>query len=406
MMNETSGDQARTASPLGVGRRLWRRTCGITLFGLACLILGSSVVFVDETECVIVSRLGKIVAVYDRPEERGGRVKLPWPIDTVRRFDRRVQLFDPPGREIFTRDKKNVTVDTYVCWKIAEPDPTAEVPTAERPVVRFFQSLTDVDVAESRLDNRLRSILSTTIGQVELSGLVHTDHSESGPQSAEAGLLSRVSEEIKQHVVQRPDEESSLAERWGIEIVDVRFKRINLPLGNQQAVFERMKSERRKIADRYRSAGMAENNVIKSQADRQYNEILARARADAERIRGGAEAEAISVLNRAHAQDPELYRVMRTLDAYRKILNEKTTLVLSASSNLLKMMTEGIPESKIAPPSQTSPAGTTASPEGDEVSSRPSPEPQATESSANGRPETLAGPPVERGADVAGGATP
>lgn len=394
--------------PSGAGRRLWRRTCGVALFVLACLILSSSIVFVDETECVIVSRLGKIVAVYDRPEDRGGHIKRPWPIDTVRRFDRRVQLFDPPGREIFTRDKKNVTVDAYVCWKIAEPDPQAETPTAKRPVVRFFQSLTDVDVAESRLDNRLRSILSTTIGQVELSGLLQTDHSESGPQNAEAGLLSRVSDEIKRHVLQRPDEESSLAERWGIEIVDVRFKRINLPLGNQQAVFERMKSERRKIADRYRSAGMAENNVIKSQADRQYNEILARARADAERIRGDAEAEAISVLNRAHAQDPELYRVMRTLDAYRKILNEKTTLVLSASSNLLKMMTEGIPESEIVPPSQTSPAGTTSSPEGDEVSHGPSPEqrPKTTASSVNGRSETLTVPPVERGTDVAGGVTP
>ena len=105
-----------------------------------------------------------------------------------------------------------------------------------------------------------------------------------------------------------------------------------------------MKSERRKIADRYRSAGLAENTVIKSYADRQYNEILARANADAERIRGKAEAEAITILNAAHAQDPEFYRVIRTLDSYRTILNERTTLVLSASSNLLKMLTEGIPE--------------------------------------------------------------
>ena len=107
-----------------------------------------------------------------------------------------------------------------------------------------------------------------------------------------------------------------------------------------------MKSERKKIADRYRSAGMADNQMIRSQADRQYNEILARTKADAERIRGTAEAEAVRILNAAHAQDPEFYTVITTLDAYRKILNEKTTLVLSASSSLLKMLTEGVPPLK------------------------------------------------------------
>jgi membrane protease subunit HflC len=105
-----------------------------------------------------------------------------------------------------------------------------------------------------------------------------------------------------------------------------------------------MKSERKKIADRYRSAGMAENKLIKSQADRQYAEILARAKADAERIRGQAQAESITVLNKAHAQDPEFHRVLQQLDTYKLILNDRTTLVLSASSNLLKLLTEGIPD--------------------------------------------------------------
>ena len=104
-----------------------------------------------------------------------------------------------------------------------------------------------------------------------------------------------------------------------------------------------MKSERQKIADRYRSAGLAESTVIRSHADRQSAELIAKADADAERIRGEAEAEATAILNNAHAADPEFYRTMRTLDAYRTILNDKTTLVLSASSSLLKMLTEGVP---------------------------------------------------------------
>ena len=104
-----------------------------------------------------------------------------------------------------------------------------------------------------------------------------------------------------------------------------------------------MKSERQKIADRYRSAGLAQNTVIRSQADRQYAEIMSKADAESERIRGEAEAEALKILNAAHARDPEFYRQMQTLDAYREILNEKTTLVLSASNSLLRQLVEELP---------------------------------------------------------------
>ena len=340
--------------PSRVGARLLRLCVTLALTALVLCLLISSVVFVDETEYVIVERLGHISAVYDLAESRGLHFKLPWPISTVRRFDRRVQLFDPPGREIFTRDKKNITIDTYVCWRIAQADGAGGTSQLDRPVVRFFRTLGGNDVAEARLDSRVRSILSTQIGQVELSSLLNVEDSEGGPPDAQAGLLENISTGVREHVKQRPAEDASLGDRLGIEIVDVRIKRVNFPLGNQQAVFERMKSERKKIADRYRSAGMAQNTVIKSQADRQYNEILAKADADAERIRGEAEAESISILNRAHAQDPEFYRVMRTLDSYRTILNERTTLVLSASSNLLKMLTEGITQ---PPPADSTPEG-------------------------------------------------
>jgi membrane protease subunit HflC len=260
-----------------------------------------------------------------------------------------VQLFDPPGREIFTRDKKNVTVDAYVCWKIAEPPEGGSASPAERPVVKFFRSLGTVDVAEARLDSRVRSTLNTEVGRVELSELLHADDSESGPRSNGGAWLERVSRRVREQLEHQTDEAEPLAARLGIEVVDVRIKRINFPAGNQQAVFERMRSERKKIADRYRSAGLAENTVIKSRADLQYNELLSKARRDAEQIRGEAEADAIAVLNRAHAQDPEFYRVMRTLDTYEKILNERTTLVLSASSSLLKLLTEGVPNAPSAP---------------------------------------------------------
>lgn len=343
-----------SASPNRPGRFAIRAAIGVVLIALAA----TSVVFVDETEAVIVERFGSIVQVYDRDADRGAHFKLPWPIDAVRRFDRRVQLFDPQGREMFTSDKKNVTVDVYLCWKIAEP-PAEATPFAERPVVRFYRGLNSPDLAEARLDSRVRSILTTAIGQVELSHLLGIKNSEQGPGEENVGPLERLSENVRNETLRRKSESESLRDRLGIDIVDLRITRLNLPAGNQQAVFERMKSERRKIADRYRAAGLAENQMIKSQADRQYNEILAKTRADAERIRGTAEAEAVRILNAAHAQDPEFYTVLATLDAYRKILNDKTTLVLSSSSSLLKMLTEGVPELKDRvplPPQSTSPA--------------------------------------------------
>lgn len=335
---------SKTNRPPGrTGARIAKRVSFALLPFALVAIAASSFVFVDEAEFVIVERLGGIVAVYDRPEDRGPHVKFPWPIDVVRSFDRRVQLFDPPGREMFTRDKKNITVDTYVCWRIAEPATDAEMEKGSHPVVRFFTSLGNVGVAESTLDSRLRSIISTRIGQVELSELLHVNNSEEGPDAAAKGRLEEIAAELKQSLTHQPGEQQTLPERLGVEIVDVRIRRLNLPSTNQQAVFERMRSERRKIAERYRSAGLAQNTVIKSRADRQYAEILAKAGRQAEETRGQAEAEAIGILNRAHAQDPELHRVLQTLDTYRNILNEKTTLVLSASSNLLKLLTDGVP---------------------------------------------------------------
>jgi membrane protease subunit HflC len=379
--------------------RFTRRFAIRALFATILGLVATCVIFVDEREAVIVERFGSIVRVYDLPDDRGAHFKLPWPIDVARRFDRRVQLFTPAVREMFTSDKKNVTVDVYVCWRIAQPsDHSASgdlssgagpIDRLDRPVVRFYRGLGSSDVAEARLESRVRSILTTALGQVELSQLLSARNSEQGPAKNEAGALDRLSETLREETIRRGSESQSLRDRLGIEIVDLRITRLNLPQGNQQAVFDRMRSERKKIADRYRSAGLAENQMIKSQADRQYNELLAKTRADAERIRGAAEAEAVRVLNAAHSQDPEFYAMLAALDAYRKILNERTTLVLSASSSMLKLLTDGIPELKSRP--ESPPRSTALPPRGsiDQGSSGPKIKPAKPSSS------TMSGMPGE-----------
>ncbi|QDT47167.1 Modulator of FtsH protease HflC [Symmachiella dynata] len=353
----------KPGSETTTGRRLARRVLRtLVLWGAVFAVialLASCVVFVDETQYVIVERLGTIAAVYDREEDRGLQFKLPWPISTVRTFDRRLQLLDPPGRELFTGDKKNITVDTYVCWRIAPTSAESSAELSDRPVVRFFRSLGNVSTAEDRLMSRLQSLLSAEFGRVELTDLLSVENSEAGPQGDSS--MESLTERLKSRFEKSEEGATSPREALGIEIVDVRIKRINLPEANRFAVFERMKSERQKIADRYRSAGLAQNTVIRSQADRQREEILAKADADAQRIRGTGEAEALRILNQAHAQDPEFYRFERTLQSYHKILNERTTLVLSASSALLKLLTEGIPDIQ-EPQPETKPADPSTEP--------------------------------------------
>lgn len=327
----------------------------VAAVGALCLVtwLSTCFIFVDETEIVIVENLGEVTAVLDRDADRGLNVKAPWPIGNVRRFDRRIQLFDPAGREVFTRDRKNIIADAYICWRIAEPKEGEELQS--RPALRFLKSLGSAEMAQARLETRLRSTLATHVAQVELTSLMFVTDREAAPEDpgGQRKSLDGISQELLSAMRKRSDETESIRDQMGIEVVDLRIKRLSFPRGNQQAVFERMKSERRKIADRYRSAGLAENTKIRSKADLQHSEILATADAEAERIRGEAEAKALAILNEAHAKDPEFYRLVKTLDSYEKILNEKTTLVLSASSSLLKLLVEGVPENLPPRPPKT-----------------------------------------------------
>ncbi len=318
-----------------ITRLRWATGC------LLLLALPTMVVFVDETEHVLIERLGRIVAVYDRDSDRGLHFKAPWPIDTVRRFDRRLQLFTPPGREVFTRDRKNLIAEAFVCWQIADgPEQTGTDLTA-RPVVQFFRSLGSRDVAEARLGSRLQSILTTQLGQLSLTDLIHAEDSSAAPTKTPTRQAA-LSKALQQEVIQRPEETAAWTDRLGLKIVDIRIHRLQLPTANQHAVYERMRSERQKMAERYRSAGLAESTLIRSQADRQAGEILARAQAEADKIRGTGEAEALRTLNEAYAKDPEFAQRIQALDAYREMISEKTTLVFSTDNPLWHWLNDGL----------------------------------------------------------------
>jgi membrane protease subunit HflC len=272
-------------------------------------------VVVDETEFVVMTRFGRVVAVYgDDPGEAGPHFKAPWEVPV--RLDRRVHVFDPPAREVITGDKRNLDVASYVVWKVADP-------------VVFLRATGSIELAEARLEERVSAALSDAIGRRELAAIASTDSSR--------WSLDDLTGEVTGALA--PTARAEL----GVAVIDVRLRRFSHPLEVRPAVFDLIRSERRQVAARLRAEGDAQFIAITSAAERAADAILAQAEAEAKRIQGNAEAEATRMLNEAHARDPKFFEFLRTLETYGSILDEQATLVLSSSSPLLKLLSQGPP---------------------------------------------------------------
>ncbi len=282
---------------------------GLGLVGV--LLLARTLYTVDETQLAVVTEFGRYVYTVQEP---GLHAKLPW--RTRRRFDRRLLLYDPRPSEFLTKDKKNLLVDNYVCWRIVDPK-------------LFLESVTDIPLAEMRLHDIVWSEVSAQIGSVELSDMVNVEHD-----------LVR-SEALMAQVAARCD--TRARNDFGIEVLDVGIKRLNLPKQNVDSVYERMRAERRRMAMQYRAEGEEEALKIRAEADKEREKILAEAYRKAETIRGQADAEATRIYAAAHQRDPDFYKMTRTLDSYQKLFSDKTTVVLSADSELLQLLTRGRP---------------------------------------------------------------
>lgn len=264
---------------------------------------------VAENEFVLVTQFGRPVAQY---KEAG--LKFKWPFQQTTRLDKRLHLYNPRPSEHLTRDKKNLLVENYICWQIEDP-------------LLFLRTVGDRSGAEMRLHDIVWSRVSAMLGRTELSELVSAE-----TEKVRVGfLMQTVTQECRQIAL----------DRYGIQITAVDIKRINLPAQNRESVFARMRAERERIAKQYRAEGEEEARKIRAEADRQAEEILSTAYKGAEIIRGEGDAEATRIYGKAFSRDPEFYQMVRTLEAYRKILDEKTTAVLSSDSELLKLLTEG-----------------------------------------------------------------
>jgi membrane protease subunit HflC len=285
---------------------------GVGLAGLAGLV-AASVVVVDEVEYGVVTSFGRVAAVYgDTPGEAGPHWKAPW--QSAIKIDRRFRVFDPMPREVMTGDKRNLEVAPYVVWKVSDP-------------VVFLRGSGSHELAEARIDERISAELSDAIGRRDLASLASTDPDQWALDALTREVLAAVAPAAR--------------EELGVEVIDVRLRRFAHPIEVRPAVFDLIRSERRQVAAKLRAEGEAEYLKITSQADRARDTTLAEAEAQAVRIRGEAEAGATRLLNDAHARDPRFFEFLRTLESYRAILDERATLVLSASNPLLKLLVQG-----------------------------------------------------------------
>ncbi len=331
---------------------------------LAAVTAGLSVFTVDRTEYVYLTQFGRRVAVYDGADDAqaGLHFRLPWPVQSALRLDRRLQYFDLPGTELLTRDiKKNtidktLTIDAYVCWRIA-----GDGDGGDMRVDSFIRTMGTVEHANSVLGQRLTSDLGAAVGKMELDDLISTEEIPAGDGTSER-KVDRKREELRAALLDGDDRLRDTARRdWGIDIVDVRLRRTNHPPAVRQAIFDRIMSEREKKSADYRSQGEQQAADIKSASDRKVAELRTEAEAESVRLRGRADAEADHIRSDAARQDPEFYSFLNKLEDYKRFLGDnKTMLLLSTRGSLFDTLFK--PPNPSAAPAKPGPPAASAAP--------------------------------------------
>lgn len=306
---------------------------GVSL-AVAVFVLYLSAYTVNQTEQVIITQFGRPVG--DPVTEPGLRFKLPF-VQQVNRFEKRYLAWDGPMVEMSTKDKTYIQVDTFARWRITDP-------------MRYYLRLRDERSAQSRLEDILGSETRTAIARHELIEVVRTDRVRKPAVDETLGELIndstlgqlrpiRVGRVAIEKIVF--DAAAPKLEEFGIELLDVRFKRINYNQQVLERIYQRMISERRQIAQRFRSEGEGEAARINGNKVRDINEIRSKAYKRVQEIRGEADAKATEIYAKAYAQTPEatkFYKFLKSMETYRKVIRGDASIVLSTDSELYGLL--------------------------------------------------------------------
>ena len=294
---------------------------------LAALLLFSSVYTLGETEQAIVTQFGKPVGgVVSTP---GLHVKVPL-VQTVYRFDKRWLEYDGDPNEIPTRDKQYIWVDTYARGRISD-------------ALRFFQAVRDERGGQSRLDDIVDGETRNAVASFDLIEIVRSSNRAfevtgelEGIGAAEAmAQIKAGREKIAQQILERA---AKITPEFGVELVDVRFKRINYTESVQQSVFQRMIAERKRIAERSRSEGQGRAAEIRGQKERDVLAASSVGYKSAQELKGKADAKATTIYARAYGRDPGFYEFWKSMETLQAALGKDATVILSTDSELLKYL--------------------------------------------------------------------
>jgi membrane protease subunit HflC len=290
---------------------------------LVIAALGGAFFVVNEAQQVIITQFGKPVG--DPITEPGLKVKVPF-IQKANFFDKRFLEWDGEPNEVPTKDKRFIYVDTYARWRITDP-------------LLFFQRLRDERGAQSRLDDILDGEVRNTIAKHDLIEVVRSTNREFEISSAfENEVVREITDGravLEQQVL---DKAATRTAVLGIEILDFQFKRTNYAQVDRPKVYERMISERKRIAEEYRSEGAGEAARIIGDKDRDLQEITSEAYRQAQEIKGKADAQAADIYAGAYNRDPDFYRFLKTMEVYRTTMDEKTILLLSTDGEFLRYL--------------------------------------------------------------------
>ena len=268
---------------------------------VALLVLSQTVFVVGEWQQALITQFGKPVRTIREP---GLYVKLPV-VQTLSRFERRILATDVQAAEYLTLDKKRLAVDHVSRWRISDP-------------LEFYRTVRDTRGAMARLDDIIFARLRQEIAKHNFADFI---------REKREGIMQVVTAGTRE-----------MAASFGIEVVDVRIKRADLPTEVQASVYARMRAERERIAKRYRAEGEERARKIRASADKEREILVAKAYDESQRMIGEGDAQAIATYARAFGQDPEFYGFLRRLESYEKIFAGGTTVVLSPDSDLLRYL--------------------------------------------------------------------
>jgi membrane protease subunit HflC len=272
----------------------------IVIAAAVLLVLGlSSTFIVHQTEQAIVLRFGNPVRVITDP---GLKFRLPI-AETVAKYDKRVLDLDPEAEEVIASDQKRLVIDAFARYRIVDP-------------LRFYQTVGDERGLKSRLERIINGTLRNVVGNVTLASVLSDER---------AAIMSEIQKQVQNE-----------AKTFGIDVIDVRIRRADLPQANSEAIFARMKSEREREAKEFRAQGAELAQRIRARADRERTVLLADAQKQAQILRGDGDAQQVQIWAKAAKQDPDFFVFYRTMEAYRESLGGDTTMVLQPDSDFLR----------------------------------------------------------------------